>query len=532
MTKALLFLVGLLLVLSYGSSASAESTFYLDRLKIGGSPDDGVAIWRPRMKQETVFFGQAALGWQHRPLRGDTVMNTAGQPNPVQDQFTTYFTAGLQLVERLSLSVTLPVVAFQSGSDPCRAGDASCEHKDLNQVVPGDLRIDGRVIAYRSTNRKFHLGAALIAWIPTGDKVSFTSDDSTTFGLQVLGEYDFGKVILTGNTGLHSRPHNGFNAFRVGTEWTWGVGGFIPLRQGDYRLGLSVFGSTGLVDAGTTKNALDGSTVFTKRNTPVEWMGEFRMALGRKKAGWAGAAGGTRMSAGYGAPDVRLLLNIGYAFSLSDAGPKAPPPAYNLEYEEPVYSDRDGDGIPDDLDKCPDEPEDGKPPFPDDGCPAPDVPDPDTDMDGIPDKDDACPKEPGPPNVDPKLNGCPQFIRRVEGSTEIQILKRVEFKTSSTELLPESFPILDEVYALLSVNLDVRKVSIEGHTDSRGSRPLNTKLSQGRATSVMNYLVNKGIDADRLSAAGFGPDRPIADNETADGRQQNRRVEFKIVAQE
>ena len=519
----------------YGSSAHAQQrNFYLDRLQIGGSPQDGFALWRPRMTHETVFFGQAALGWQHRPLLGSTVAANdrmaASVPNPVQDQITTYLTAGLELMERMSFAVTLPVVAYQHGSNPCSGRTPSCESVDVNHVVPSDVRVDARVIAYRSDNRRFHLGAALNVWVPSGDSISFTTDDTMGAAGQVLAEYDFGAFALTGNTGLHFRPNRGLNKLRVGSEWIWAVGGFIPMRDGAIRLGGELFGSTGIVNAGTAANAPDGATFLTKGNTPIGWMGEVRLALDKKRAGWAGFAGGTRMSVGYGAPDIRILASIGYAFPIRDTNPKAPPPRFAGDaMAEPEYSDRDGDGIPDDIDACPDEPEDGRGPFPNDGCPAPDEPVVDTDNDGIPDSEDACPKEPGVANPDPKLHGCPQFIRRVEGSTEIQILKRVEFKTNSTELLPQSFPILDEVYALLSVNPDIIKVNVEGHTDNRGGRPLNIRLSQGRSESVMKYLVNKGIDASRLSARGYAFDRPIDTNETDEGRQRNRRVEFHIT---
>jgi OmpA-OmpF porin, OOP family len=559
--------VTVFVVLSHGSTASAQQrTFYLDRLQIGGSPNDGFALWRPRMKQETVFYGQWAVGWQHRPLRGDTVAYNdrfaSETPNPVQNQFTTYLTAGLELMERLSFSVTLPVVVYQHGSNPCsRQAGANCQSTDINPVVPSDTRLDLRLIAHRSDNRKFHLGTAVSLWVPSGDNISFTTDDQTTGALQLLTEYDFGSLILSGQTGIHFRPNRGINLLRVGSEWTWAVGGFIPLRDGAVRLGGEIFGSTGIVDAGTTPVAKDGSTTFTKRNTPLEWMGELRFALDKEKAGWLGFGAGTRLSSGYGAPDVRVLANLGYAFSLRDTDPESPGKRYVATSDvEPTYSDKDKDGIPDDLDLCPEVPEDGAEPDPNDGCPAPadrdkdgipdesdecpDVPEDldgiedhdgcpedDFDNDGVPDAEDKCPREPGEPSAEPDKNGCPRFIRRIEGSTEIQILKKVEFATASATILPRSFPILDEVVALLNANPDISKVAVEGHTDSRGAADMNKRLSQSRAESVMRYLINKGIGAARLSATGFGPDKPIDTNDTADGRQRNRRVEFHILEQ-
>jgi OmpA-OmpF porin, OOP family len=96
-------------------------------------------------------------------------------------------------------------------------------------------------------------------------------------------------------------------------------------------------------------------------------------------------------------------------------------------------------------------------------------------------------------------------------------------------ILPESFPMLQEITNLLKANKDIKRMRIEGHTDNRGPADVNKKLSGARATSVMNWLVQHGIDAPRLEAQGFGMEKPIEDNATDDGRAKNRRVEFKIV---
>ena len=132
--------------------------------------------------------------------------------------------------------------------------------------------------------------------------------------------------------------------------------------------------------------------------------------------------------------------------------------------------DRDGDGIPDQYDKCPDVPEDKDGIDDGDGCPEDDA-----DNDGIPDAQDACPKEPGQKNTDPKKNGCPTFIK-VEGNV-VRILQQVHFATGSATILPESFPMLQEIANLLKANKGIKRMSIEGHTDNRGSADLNKKLS-------------------------------------------------------
>ena len=110
---------------------------------------------------------------------------------------------------------------------------------------------------------------------------------------------------------------------------------------------------------------------------------------------------------------------------------------------------------------------------------------------------------------------------------KIQIMDKIHFEYDKSEILSDSFPILDEVAQVLSDN-PALKITIEGHTDIMGSNEYNMKLSQARVDSVKNYLVSKGINKDRLTAVGYGSTRPIADNATALGRAMNRRVEFVI----
>ena len=115
---------------------------------------------------------------------------------------------------------------------------------------------------------------------------------------------------------------------------------------------------------------------------------------------------------------------------------------------------------------------------------------------------------------------------------KIEILEKVQFETNSSDILEVSFELLDEVADILDQNPKVTKVRIEGHTDSKGRKRSNKKLSQRRANSVRDYLVDKGIDEARFVAKGFGQSKPIADNDTDEGRAENRRVEFNILESE
>lgn len=125
----------------------------------------------------------------------------------------------------------------------------------------------------------------------------------------------------------------------------------------------------------------------------------------------------------------------------------------------------------------------------------------------------------------------PGPARVVLTASNIAIMDKVQFETGKATLLPASHALLDEVAKMLKDNPQVELISVEGHTDSTGSPDFNRKLSQQRAESVAKYLTSKGVKAARMEPKGFGPDRPIADNETDAGREANRRVEFNILKQ-
>jgi outer membrane protein, adhesin transport system len=142
----------------------------------------------------------------------------------------------------------------------------------------------------------------------------------------------------------------------------------------------------------------------------------------------------------------------------------------------------------------------------------------DSDGDGVKDDRDQCAGTPAGTRVDAK--GCPL--------APVTILKGVNFDNDKSILRPDAFPVLDEVAETLNRYPEVR-VEIAGHTDWNNSDAYNQKLSERRATSVMDYLISKGIAANRMAAKGYGESKPIADNNTEEGRFQNRRVELRIL---
>jgi len=117
----------------------------------------------------------------------------------------------------------------------------------------------------------------------------------------------------------------------------------------------------------------------------------------------------------------------------------------------------------------------------------------------------------------------------VVAEEKIVITQKIHFEFNKSTIRPISYPILDDVAYLLQINPQIRRVRVEGHTDWIGSDAYNQKLSERRAAAVRDYLIGKGIAADRMIAVGYGEARPIADNNTTQGRARNRRTEFTVL---
>jgi len=106
-------------------------------------------------------------------------------------------------------------------------------------------------------------------------------------------------------------------------------------------------------------------------------------------------------------------------------------------------------------------------------------------------------------------------------------IKLVQFETGKDVLLQKSYAVLDEVVSVMNQYSEY-SLNIAGHTDNQGDDKLNQELSERRAKRCYDYLVSKGVAATRMAHAGYGETKPVADNKTADGRSQNRRVEFEL----
>jgi OmpA-OmpF porin, OOP family len=305
--------------------------------------------------------------------------------------------------------------------------------------------------------------------------------------------------------------------------------------------------------AGTSAEVVGGLKVFVERNS--------YLFLG----------GGVGTLKGYQAADQRAFL--GFVF-------------------EPSIGDRDGDGLKDDVDKCPDAPEDRDGFEDEDGCPDPDndkdhfldrddacpnepetqngiadgdgcpdgldgdrdhdkrkdsidkcpdepedvdgfqdadgCPDPDNDIDHILDKDDACPDVKENVNGFEDGDGCPDTPIIIEGP-DLLLIQKIQFDYDSAKIKTGSLPIIDAMAKLLADHDEFTLVEVHGHADERGDDLYNLKLTQLRVDSVMAALVSRGVAPSRLRAKGYGEYCPVDPEHTDKAWEENRRVEFTVI---
>lgn len=434
--------------------------------------------------------------------------------------------AAYQLNEKLELAGDLPVTLYQMDNFQLLR-DQGYDQPGVSAWGLGDLRGLARWQLADPEGAPIGLAAVGEVRANIGNEASFLGDRAMVFGARAAVERPLGRLRVLGNVGVLLRPFPGqFLNLWVRNQLTLGLGGSLRLPD---------FGPFHQVDG------FAESSVFTPLEAPFTFLNADALPTP-----WDVVVGArTRISG-----PIHAELAVGRGVTIDGAyGREAFRVLFALRYELDLdVRDRDGDGIPDNQDLCPDQPED-KDGFEDsDGCP-----DPDNDHDGVADPDDQCPNDPGPKELDgcpdrdqddvpdivdkcpdqpgPAENeGCPtEEPQVVLEANRIRISENILFETASAVIQPKSFPLLDQVYKVLHDHPEVGPVRIEGHTDNRGGREYNLDLSKRRAQSVMNYLVKKGTDPKRLRFKGYGFDKPVATNATPLGRAKNRRVVFHIL---
>ena len=474
----------------------------------GGDGYAAVEGARPPLPGEPALELRTWNDFAVRPLV--YVTNSGAQEALVRSRAGTWLGAQAHLFGPLSLAAQVPLTWAERG--------------DLSMLPPsargpstlsggfGDLRVTPRLALLRQEWAGVDLAAQVSLEFPTARAQSLSGDGRTRAeGLVALGR-QIGKVAggeleLLANGYLRLRPPRELLDVRSGNEAGLRAAlGYQPMLVRAYvprRVYAELEGRT-FLRAG-----------FAAGSTPAEWRVGATLCPVRSLS--IDAAGGGGLSNGVGAPQARFLLGFGWSpasCGSAERGPtqfaNAAPPAAPVARPPPV------------------EP---APPAPEATTiaailPLP-APPPDKDGDGIPDAEDACPDQPGPM----ENHGCPRSIKQrvIVSASTLEILDKVGFATGRAKIEKRSFGLLDQVAAVLISHPDLRLVQVEGHTDDRGSGVGNLLLSERRAEAVTAYLVAKGVDSQRLRARGFGQGAPLATNATVEGRAANRRVAFTVL---
>lgn len=473
---------------------------------------DGLAVARPTALEHGALGVVGTLSYAHDPL----ISRVRAQDGTVIDDRTIighqvygFFGLAYGLWDALTLHATLPLAILQSGPEPAGSGIAP------SSTALGDLRLGARLRLLGGLEgdnpSRFGLALDTSVFLPTGSRDAFASDGKVRVQPSLIAEVlPVDSLYVGANAGVMARPKSEMAGANIGSDFHLaGSAGFRTERD-RLRLGIEA----------SSKTRLD-ATAFEGPASAVETLGVASMRF--LDGGLIASLGaGPGFSSAPGSPDFRAIARIGWAPNAERNHAPAPEPApVPVSEPEPEPSDRDEDGIVDTEDACPDVAGVAHDDPAKNGCPA------DRDNDGIADSEDACPDVAGVQSDDPQLNGCPP-VKVTEKA--IEITEQVHFEFGLATLRSESDSTLKSIAKALRDNPDIQKLSIEGHTDERGSDALNLNLSRARAEAVRAWLVAHGIEAERLSTKGFGKTRPIADNATDEGRERNRRVEFNITA--
>jgi outer membrane protein OmpA-like peptidoglycan-associated protein len=483
----------------------------------------------------------------------DTTEGGGGRHEVIQNQFTADLMGSIALFDRLSIGLAVPIFLVNGGE---KAGFVALDPAPSSAGL-GDIRLSVKVgILQREKDADgFGVAAALDFGLPTGSADSFISDPFTITPT-VMADFRIDDLVLAVNLGFRIRTEETelYDFADVGSEFFWRLGGSYDVVPGQLAVVGELYGAS--------------SDWTAANNTHMEGILAGRLNLPDIDLAVT-VGGGSGFTKGYGNTKFRIFAGVQYAPEvILDADMDGILDENDLCINDPEdfdgFEDQDGcpegdndaDGIADAADKCPNDAEDKDDFQDDDGCP-----DLDNDGDGLNDPDDKCPNEAedkdgfqdedgcaDPDNDGDNIldgadkcplerevfndfedeDGCPdETLAKVEAG-KIVISQKIFFDTNKATIKPESFPVLQAVKGILKTNPQITGLSIEGHTDDVGNPKRNKKLSDDRAQSVRQWLIDNGIDGARLNATGFGMERPAVEGKTKEAREANRRVEFII----
>ena len=498
---------------SFAQSTQPLPALAMERLELDPAALGSLAIGSGELLPVGSMRLSSAIDYERNPL----VLYRDGQRfgAVVGNRFTLHLAAAYSPWPRVELSVQAPALIQQSGDDLSVAGyqqpAAMGVGEPLVRARFGVLRLEDGAPA--------DVAAELGVGLPLGAGGALARDGGFSLAPRVMASRQLGRLLASAELGMRLRSTVSLAGDSVGSHLDAGAS---VATQASQLLRLELMVRT--------------ESSFTSTPGSAELLAGARYQLPRSIELFALTGPGLR--SGPGTPAFRFVVGIALGRAapplpapiVASVTPPPPPPAVIIDpcapgqQHEPAQCpdlDDDGDGIPNKADRCPTEK--GLPEL--QGCPAKDA-----DGDGVPDHLDNCPLVPGPASN----QGCPLVQKQLVVITRrrLELKQRIYFDTGLATIQRRSFPLLNQVADVLKAHPDLPPLSIGGHTDNKGKPEVNRKLSQARAESVRGYLVKKGVVAGRITAHGFGADRPIDSNLSPTGRANNRRVEFTLTTEE
>ena len=494
-------LAGPVLALLLGTPAVAAEppplpAFDLERLTVSPTSREALLGSAGLLLEPGALRLAVVTHYQHQPLV--LVRDGRRVGEVVRERALLHLAAAVSPHPRLEVGASVPVLVAQGGMALAGLGLGELRRSGL-----GTPLLRARVGLLREADGALvDLAAEVDTGLPLGRREALLGDGgwSVTPRLAVGRRFDRMRVSLEAGTRLRERVRVGSHS--VGSEVPFALG--VTNVDGPLRGELSLRAAAPLTGGGLWS----GEVLAGARYLVSERFELF-------------ALGGPGLGVAPGVPAFRVLAGVGFdplpPLPLQKEAPPMPEVAREAE------SGGVREGLPGALARVePTEVEDGAAP------PEPEsVAVPDQDADTVADAVDNCPREPGPAHN----QGCPESEQQVVFLTEttIEITERIFFAFDRAEVLPRSYPLMEQVAKVLREHPELEQVVVEGHTDNVGGAAYNRRLSQARAESVCRQLELRGVEAGRLRAVGRGADVPADTNTTAVGRERNRRVEFHIV---
>jgi outer membrane protein OmpA-like peptidoglycan-associated protein len=424
--KQLLGCAAVLLTSFFAAERSAQA-LNVQLLRPSTGHSQGFHLYTSETLPKYLFAAGLNVNLANHPLE-QVPVGTTSRTSGLVDRFVTAdFLLSYGALDWLTFNLGMPLNIYHD------IAPTPASSRDQGGGDPGDLIVNAKIRIFDAQETRPHLGLALVPFVtaPTGEKGIFFGDSSVTGGMVVVGDAQWKANRFYLNVGGRFRETETIANLTVKHEFLFGGGFQRPLvKSWDLNVIAEIFGST----------TMTGNFVAEDISTPIEGMLIIQKKWLENRRLITHIGGGAGITNGYGAPNIRAIVGVSYAWDLSPG-------------EKPVAA----------------------------------------------------------------------AIRE-----EVITTSKIHFAYNRAEILPTSFPVLDEIVRTIKSRPEIQSVRVEGHTDSHGTDAYNQRLSERRAQAVMQYLTKSGISAERLNAVGMGETKPVADNATTAGRAQNRRVEFHL----